>query len=164
VARLEGVLRGLDLTILRVFTRCGLRAGEVFGLQVGDLQPDKTLKICRTFSKGQVGPLKTRTSGKPVAVSDSLYGELRELIENLKDRSAEARLFPSPVKRGSAIMPLRSENWLKRVLKPAAKRLGFEITLHPLRRGWVSRLEGMSRNCESSLLRSRLLAGFADLG
>jgi len=146
VARLEGVLRGLDLTILRVFTRCGLRAGEVFGLQVRDLQPDKTLKICRTFSKGQVGPPKTRTSGKPVAVPESLYEELRGLIENLKDQSPEAWLFPSRVKRSSVVMPLRAENWLKRVLKPAAKRLGFKITLHSLRRGWGTEAHNHGQN------------------
>jgi len=57
------------------------------------------------------------------------------LIENLKDESPEAWLFPSRVKRGSAVMPLCAENWLKRVLKPAAKSLGFGITLHSLRRG-----------------------------
>lgn len=148
VARLEGVLGGLDLTILRVFTRCGLRAGEVFGLQVGDLQTDKTLKICRTFSRGKIGPPKTNASAKPAPVPEALHIELLSLIEILLDQSPGAWLFPSSVKRGSVVMPLRAENWLKRVLKPAAKDLGFKITLHSLRRGWGTEAHNHGQNME----------------
>jgi integrase len=65
-----------------------------------------------------------------------LYEELRTLIDALEDKSNVGWLFPSSTKRGAAVMPLRPENWLKRILKPAAKSLGFDITLHSLRRGW----------------------------
>ena len=35
-------------------------------------------------------------------------------------------------------MPIASENWLKRVLKPVAALLGFAVTLHMFRRGFAT--------------------------
>jgi integrase len=35
-------------------------------------------------------------------------------------------------------MPIASENWLKRVLKPVTALLGFAVTLHMFRRGFAT--------------------------
>jgi integrase len=35
-------------------------------------------------------------------------------------------------------MPMSADNWLKRVLKPVAKKHGFNITLHAFRRGFAT--------------------------
>jgi integrase len=112
-----------------------------------------------------VGPPKTRTSGKPIAVPEALFEELRGLIGSFKDQSAEAWLFPSSVKRGSLVMPLRAENWLKRVLKPAAKRLGFNITLHSLRRGWGTEAHNHGQNLKDiqGVMRHASMSTTADI-
>lgn len=134
IAQLEARLSGRDLIILRLLSRCGMRAGEVFGLQWADVRPERTISICRTFSKGEIGPPKTRASAKPVAVPKALYEALIGLRGQLEGYAPEDWIFPASKKRGAALMPVSPENWLKRGLKPLARKLGFEVNLHMFRR------------------------------
>jgi integrase len=113
-----------------------MRAGELFGLQWQDVIPNQTVSIQRTFSKGEIGPPKTKASAKPVALPKALYAELIALQKAAADPSPTDWVFPSAKKRGQALMPISSENWLKRVLKPVADTLGFQVTLHMFRRGF----------------------------
>jgi len=62
IRQIEGELAWKDQIILRLFTRCGLRAGEVFGLQPQDVGNDKTIFIRQTFSRGRLGGLKLRAA------------------------------------------------------------------------------------------------------
>lgn len=138
VQLLEAKLSGRDLVILRLFTRTGLRAGEVFALQFRDLRPDRTLFIQRSVTKGVVGPPKTEESRNAVAIPATLHQELLDLKATAKDASPDAWIFPATRKRGSKVMPMSSANWLKRVLKPVAAKMGFQITLHAFRRGFAT--------------------------
>ena len=50
-------------TMLRIWTQTGMRAGELAGLRWGDLDLEKgTVTIQRTYSRGRIGPTKTRQS------------------------------------------------------------------------------------------------------
>ena len=135
---LEPQLDWRDQVILRLFTRCGLRAGEVFGLQPESIGEDRTLFIRQTFSRGRLGPTKTEGSAKKIAIPESLYEELlvlgKEALEN-----GSPWLFPASRKGRSGVLnPLSSENWLKRILKPIAARLGFNVDLRMFRRGFAT--------------------------
>ena len=111
---------------------------ELFGLQWQDVNSNQTVSIQRTFSKGEIGPPKTKASAKPVALPKALYAELIALQKAAVDPSPTGWVFPSSKKRGKDVMPIASENWLKRVLKPVAALLGFAVTLHMFRRGFAT--------------------------
>jgi|SRR5262245_15410377 len=50
-------------TLLRVWAQTGMRAGEVSGLRWGDLDLDRaTVLVERTYTRGRIGPTKTRRS------------------------------------------------------------------------------------------------------
>jgi integrase len=66
VQRLEDALEGGDEIIFKLLSRCGPRAGEAFAFQWQDLRPDQTLRIQRTYSRGELKPPKTRKSRKPI--------------------------------------------------------------------------------------------------
>lgn len=158
VVALEQSLSGRDLIALKLFSRCALRAGEVFGLRWGDIQPNQTLQVRRSFSKGIIGPPKTKESKKPILIPLELYEELQRLRITSEDPSTEGWIFPAARKRGEASMPTSSANWLKRVLKPAASKLGFEITLHMLRRGFAtmaSQAGAMPKDIQRQMRHSR---------
>jgi integrase len=138
LGQLEARLAGQDRTIFRLLSRTGLRAGELFGLQWQDVNPNQTVSIQRTFSKGEIGPPKTKASAKPVALPKTLYAELIAIQKAAVDPSPTGWVFPSSKKRGEDVMPIASENWLKRVLKPVAALLGFAVTLHMFRRGFAT--------------------------
>jgi integrase len=96
--------------------------------------------IPRTFSKGRLGPTKTKGSAKRVALPEALYPELRALCEIAVATGCPCPwLFPSTRRRKNGVLnPVSSANWLKRVLKPAAAKLGFDIDLRMFRRGFAT--------------------------
>lgn len=81
IRQLESELEGRDRTLLQLFTRSGLRAGEVFGLQPADVGEDQTIFVRRTFSKGRIGPPKTKDSTQRIPVPEALYRDLHRLCE-----------------------------------------------------------------------------------
>ena len=85
--KLENALEGVDRIIFRLFSRCGLRAGEGFGCQWQDLLPNQTLAIQRACSRGVVKPPKTKKSRKPIYLPTSLYRELLALRQISPDPS-----------------------------------------------------------------------------
>ncbi|HSU31759.1 MAG TPA: site-specific integrase [Bryobacteraceae bacterium] len=135
---LEASLAGRDQVLLRFFSRCGLRAGEVFGPQWGDILPEQAILISRTFSKGKIGPPKTKGSAKAVAIPKSLFQDLMCLREEQGKWKPEDWVFPASRVRGEMRRPLSAENWLKRTIKPLAEQLGFTINLHMFRRGFAT--------------------------
>ena len=65
---------------MQILSRCGLRAGETFGLQRQDVNSDRTLSSRRTFSRGEIGPPKTKTSATRVALPKPLHDALTALL------------------------------------------------------------------------------------
>ena len=109
LGQLEARLAGQDRTIFRLLSRTGLRAGELFGLQWQDVNSNQTVSIQRTFSKGEIGPPKTKASAKPVALPKALYAELIAPQKAAVDPSPTGWVFPSSKKRGKDVMPIASE-------------------------------------------------------
>ena len=138
VQRLEDALDGRDKIIFRLLGRCGPRAGETFAFQWHDLQPDQTLRIQRTYSRGELKPPKTKKSRKPIYLPLSLYRDLLRLREVSDDPSPTGWIFPSQRKRrrhlengeleaSASIMPLDYHNWVNRNLKPVADKMGIRV-------------------------------------
>jgi integrase len=76
VRQFEDVLEGKDKILWQLLSRCGLRAGEVFGLQWQDLTADHSLRVQRIYARGKVSEPKTKKSKAPVVVPVVLYKEL----------------------------------------------------------------------------------------
>src|ERR1017187_9647795 len=138
VQRLEDELNGSNKTIWQLLSRCGLRAGEVFGLQWQDATQDQTLRIRRIYARGRVSEPKTKKSKASVAVPVAVFRELLKLRESKADAYGGTWIFPSSRKRRNTLMPLDYHNWLNRVLKPLGDRLGIRVNHQILRRTFAS--------------------------
>lgn len=95
IQQLEDALSGRDKIIFQVFARCGTRAGEGVAFQWQDLQPNQTLEVKRTYSKGVIKPPKTRKSQKPIFLPESLYQDLLKFKDVADDPSPGAWIFPA---------------------------------------------------------------------
>lgn len=132
--------------VLRMFLLCGLRPSELFLLREDDLgsgrlRIDQALKEAEKGRNrlGRLGDTKTPRSAGYVTISRSLQQE----IENwMMFRTSQTRyhrtaggvesdlLFPT-----EAGTPFRIGNYLKRVLKPLAQKVGIhDFTYQALRR------------------------------
>jgi integrase len=129
VAALLGVLGQRDHLIVRLLSLCALRAGELFALRWRDW--DDTAAVL--FIREQIsGDLKTESSAAPVVLTAALNDEMHEWYGNSKDTNHALDAFIFPSEAGTPIAP---GNYLKRVLKPAAKNLGINhVTIHMFRR------------------------------
>jgi integrase len=149
VQRLEDALDGRDKIVFRLLGRCGPRAGETFAFQWHDLQTDQTLRIQRTYSRGELKPPKTKKSRKPIYLPLSLYRDLLQLREVSDDPSPTGWIFPSQRKRrrhrengeleaSASIMPLDYHNWVNRNLKPVADKMGIRVNCQIMRRTFAT--------------------------
>lgn len=107
----------------------GLRANELFALRVNDLLAEG-LRIDEGVWEGQFGEPKTEGSVACVSLPATVQGRLLVYSRSLKNSSPDALLFPG--RNGKA---WRANNFLNRVLKPAAKEAGLDgVTIQSLRR------------------------------
>lgn len=118
----------------QLLSRCGLRAGEVFGLQWQDLTQDQALRIQRIYARGKVSEPKTKKSKASIAVPAAVFREVLKMRESISDTSEGRWLFPSSRKRRGTLMPLDYH----RVLKPLGDRLGIRVNHQILRRTFAS--------------------------
>lgn len=135
---LEEHLAGRDRIIWLLLSRCGLRAGEVFGLKWEDLGPDGTLSVLRSFARGQLGDPKTRKSKGRIAIPDSLFQELSNFRSAAGDPPDKQWIFPSSRNRSGVLMPQDYHNWLNRHLGPVAGKLRIRVNHQILRRTFAS--------------------------
>ncbi len=149
VRRIEDALEGRDKVIFKLLSRCGPRAGEAFAVQWGDLQPDQSLRIQRTYSRGQIKPPKTQKSRKPIYLPTSLYSDLLALKAEAEDQSPTGWIFPSgrtrrrrgpsgEILESRGVMPLDYHNWINRNLKPVAKKLDIRVNCQIMRRTFAT--------------------------
>jgi integrase len=110
IQMIEPKLAWKDRVILGLFTRCGLRAGEVFGLEAQDVGGDRTVFIHQSFSCGRLGPTKTDGSAKKVALPEPLYRDLSTLREQAL-QSGVRWLFPATRLYKGVLHPTASANW-----------------------------------------------------
>jgi integrase len=126
--------RRRDELILWILYACALRPGELFALRWNDWDGGNSdhLRIDEAFGKSGLDDPKTPRSDSYVYLPSGVQELLREWRTWCGDSRAEAFIFSS--KRGT---PMRYDNYLKRVLKPAAEAVGLEgITHQMLRRSF----------------------------
>jgi integrase len=111
----------------------GMRAGELYGLQISDLDLErKVIHVRRSAWEGELQSPKTKNSRRAVAIGDSLTALLKSYIG---DRN-EGLVFPT--REGK---PLRNSNVLKHVLHPVLRKLGItQAGMHGFRHHRVSEL------------------------
>jgi integrase len=118
-------LDGTFAAMLRLWAQSGMRAGEVCGLQWGDLDFDRGMALVqRTWSRERIGPTKTRQS------------RLVSFRHPVADDTADWRPGLSPALRG-ALDPFRRTN--VRGFEPGAfvfGRRGQPMSSMELHRAW----------------------------
>ena len=169
IRRLLSQAFGREHLVLRIFINCGLRPGELFALreddvESGQLRVDEAVKEKERGAK-RIGDTKTVGSRAYVTISQGLQEELEMWIQarkqsrpyHLTTESAgleSSLLFPSET--GTAF---RLGNYLKRYLKPLAKRAGIsDMTYQALRRTCATHFQkhGKPRDIQAQLRHSRL--------
>ena len=123
---------------------CGIRRGEIAGLNVGDVfLVELVIEVRRSVTKKR--KLKAPKSGKHrvFPISSKLVERLRPLVEG---REPEATLFVTPVRKtkaGKLIGGCRLEpdNFVKRHLTPVLRKLGLPGACQDFRHGNASALD-----------------------
>ncbi len=112
----------------------GLRAGELFGLHVDDLDLSRgVIRVRRSVWCGQEVTPKTRKGYRDVFI-DSLTVQL---LRNHLGRRTSGRVFET--RNGT---PLATHNVVRQVLKPLCRRIGIPVGgMHAFRHGRVSHLQ-----------------------
>ena len=112
----------------------GLRAGELFGLHVEDLNLDRgVVRVRRSVWRGQEVTPKTRKGYRDVFIDSNTAQMLRDHL----GCRAVGRVFET--RNGT---PLETHNVVRQVLKPLCKRLGIMPGgMHAFRHGRVSHLQ-----------------------
>jgi integrase len=123
-------------TIFGLVWATGLRAGEVFGLRVVDLDFDRKLIHPRTQADDrtrELRGLKTSKSKDPIPMTDETVARLQDYLKNHWQDNPRGFLFPN--RRGR---PCKRANVVKFGLWPILKRLGYpthRFGLHAFRHG-----------------------------
>ena len=167
VQRLLSKAHGREHLVLRIFINCGLRPGELFALreddiETGQLRIDEAVKDVERGNR-RIGETKTSGSLAYVGISSGLQQELEIWIQARRqkssyhssaDASSSNLLFPTEA--GSTF---RIGNYLKRYLKPLAKKAGIlDLTYQALRRTCATHFQkhGKPRDIQAQLRHSRL--------
>lgn len=118
--------------MLRVFTDCGLRLGEVLALKRDHFTGD-TLLVRGNAHNGVIteGDTEQKRHVRDVPVPPGLATLLREMMP----RIGTDLLFPTP--RGKV---WRERNFYRDVWEPARRATGLRVNPHDCRHSWVSHL------------------------
>jgi len=126
--RLLSAVTGSHHLIFRILIQLGLRPEELFALRPDDVIGD-TLRIDEAIVEGTSSMVKTDPSAATVYIPPDLLAELASWIQQLKSDPKDL-VFPSL--RGR---PWGLQNYLNRVLKPAAVRAGVGVFTRTTRKG-----------------------------
>lgn len=118
---LSAALTGRDHLAIRILVQLGLRSEELCALRRNDVR-DHELVIDEAVVNGHTKEPKTLASASAVYVPADLAAELKHHLETI-DPAPSAWLFPSTREH----VPMRPSNFLKRVVKPAAIRVGIAV-------------------------------------
>jgi len=167
VRRLMEKAHGREHLVLRIFLNCGLRPGELCALREDDVQPgqlriDQAVKD-KERGTARVGETKTVGSTAYVGISTGLQEELEMWIQARRQQrpyhisaSAVSSDLLFPTETGTTF---RIGNYLKRDLKPLAKRAGIpDMTYQALRRTCATHFQkhGKPRDIQAQLRHSKL--------
>lgn len=137
----------------------GMRPSELFALKWSDWR-ESALLIERGVVRGVVGKTKTKTSRGRISIPRAL-GDLLAVwrSETLRCQDDDW-IFPSEKNT-----PLRLDGWTRRILKPAAKAAGVELTVQMLRRSFatIAHESGVSMKAVQSQLRHSSMSTTSDV-
>jgi integrase len=167
VRQLLSKAHGREHLVLRIFINCGLRPGELFALREDDVEPgqlriDEAVKEVECGNR-RIGDTKTTGSRAYVGISEGLQQELDIWIQARRQQrpyhataSASTSDLLFPTENGTTF---RLGNYLKRYLKPLAKKVGIaDMTYQALRRTCATHFQkhGNPRDIQAQLRHSRL--------
>ncbi|MFR9779041.1 tyrosine-type recombinase/integrase [Micromonospora sp. MS34] len=148
VDRLAGAMPARYRAFVVVGAATGLRQGELFGLQVADVDfLRRTLTVERQVQPGQggavePGPLKNRHSYRTLPVGRVVVDALAAHLEAYGSRGREAYVF-----RDDDGQPLHRNRFNRHVWAPARVAAGLpEVTCHDMRHFYASVLIGAGHN------------------
>jgi integrase len=138
-AQLTMIINVLDLRerlIVKLAGICGMRPGEIVGLQWGDVQPDG-LRITRGIYRGIIQTPKTHHSVRTAALPTSVREDLSAWRSVSPNTSPDAWVFPSE----NSNTPLWANNAWYDKIRPVIDKLGMAWVNHQtLRRTAVTLL------------------------
>ena len=141
LTKLIAEVEGHEQIALILFAASGLRAGELFGLEVKHFL-GKSVRVQQSVWGGNIQTPKTKSAFRFVELHSSVSTLLRNFIGDRKEG------FIFAVRNGSS---LRQSNFIRRSLHPALKKLGIEKQgFHGFRRFRVTHLE--SNNVPQALI------------
>ena len=126
--RLLSAVFGADHLAIRILIQLGLRSEELFALRRDDVMGDM-LRIDEALVDGIATTVKTEASDASVYIPPDLQIEMGAWLEGLSP-GPRAWLFPAPM--GG---PWLGQNYLNRVLKPAAVRGRVGVFRRKTRKG-----------------------------
>ena len=125
--RLLSAVEDTHRLIFRILIQLGLRPEELFALRADDVIGD-TLRIDEAIVDGALSTVKTEASAASVYIPPDLLAEICKWVQQ-SNSDRRDWLFPSP--KGH---PWGLQNYLNRVLKPAAVRARVGVfTRHTLK-------------------------------
>lgn len=109
-----------DRLVFDLIMFVGLRASEVFGLQIGNIGADH-IRIERSLYEGDINKPKTLKSRRRIGAPAAILARLRAYSEGLAANHAEAWLFPST----TVLTPEWPDNAMDNRIRPALKSVGL---------------------------------------
>jgi integrase len=154
ITTLDQHLKNRDRLIFRLFVLIGFRPGELFALRWEDIQPG-LIRIDEAVYRNQLGDTKTEASRGLIPIPPQLEGEItihREFCPRTgaRDFVFEARYHGRP---------MDPRSYLRRFLKPVAKRNGVEdLTYQALRRTFATHFQkhGQPKEAQAVLRHSNI--------
>jgi integrase len=107
--------------VVRLTVHEGMRPGEVFGLQPGDVE-NGVVHVRRRVYRGEIDDPKVTRSRREVALSLGTTKLMAEWLLLREGVSPDAWLFPSE----SGVTPLGRDNVWRRKIQPAFEKLGLD--------------------------------------
>jgi integrase len=163
VQRFMSIATGREHLVLRILFVCGLRPQELLALRDDDVTSGALLidEAIKEKEKGakRLGETKSATSKGYVCISGGLYQEIENWLI-VRTATCKAKVqgspFLFPTNRGTSF---RIGNYLKRHLKPLARRAGIpDFTFQAMRRTCATHFQrhGNPKDAQAQLRHSRL--------
>ena len=133
-----------DQAIVYLAAYSGLRRGELFGLQWGDLDESKhQIHVRRSLFRGVTGEPKTASSRRAMDLPAPIVARLVAYREQYPPIGEDEFMF-----RNDAGRPLNMNSWTTKVLVPLYRRAGLnpKRPFHSLRHGYASMLINNNEN------------------
>jgi integrase len=154
VRKLLGKLENPCRAVVLVAVSTGLRIGEILALRWKRIDlPRGTMEVAETFSGGEFGPPKTRSSRRTIPISTSLI----EVFKRLRPLDCEPEALVFATSKGT---PLNSKNLYNRELAPASDAIELpRVSWHSFRHTHATLLHETGE----SLKTAQSLLGHSDL-